>query len=205
MAHQYIILDLETLGTEPGCPILSIGACAFDLESGNEPAFYRKIHLAHQPTDKISVDTLKWWMEQDHAAQAAAWIEGEDAENYYAALQLFGIWVDSIRKISGEAGITIWGNSSRFDNEILRAAYKHCGIEAPWNFREDRDFRTIRALYKDKVPEPAFTGLRHHAKDDAIHEAHWLKLILQHMQAADSALLCQEIVRQEAAALIGPL
>ena len=204
MAHQYIILDLETLGTEPGCPILSIGACAFDLECDIPGVFYRKLHLAYQPTDKISVDTLKWWMEQDRAAQAAAWIEGEDAENYYAALQLFGIWVDSIKKIAGGAGITIWGNSSSFDNEILRAAYKHCGVDAPWNFREDRDFRTLRALYKDKVPEPTFTGLRHHAKDDAIHEAHWLKLILQRMQAADSALLCQEIVRQEAAALIGP-
>lgn len=187
MAHKYIVLDLETLGTEPGCPILSIGACAFDLESGNEPAFYRKIHLAHQPTYKISVDTLKWWMEQDHAAQAAAWIEGEDAENYYAALQLFGIWVDSVRKSAGEDGITIWGNSSSFDNEILRAAYKHCGLGAPWNFREDRDFRTLRALYKEKVPEPTFIGLRHHAKDDAIHEAHWLKLILQRMQAEESA------------------
>ena len=187
MAHKYIVLDLETLGTEPGCPILSIGACAFDLESGNEPAFYRKIHLAYQPTDKISVDTLKWWMEQDRAAQAAAWIEGEDAENYYAALQLFGIWVDSIKKIAGESGITIWGNSSSFDNEILRALYRHLGVEAPWNFREDRDFRTLHALYKDKVPEPTFLGLRHHAKYDAIHEAHWLKLILQRMQAEESA------------------
>ena len=126
-------------------------------------------------------------MEQGRAAQAAAWIEGEDAENYYAALQLFGIWVDSVRKSAGEDGITIWGNSSSFDNEILRAAYKYCCVDAPWNFREDRDFRTLRALYKEKVPEPTFIGLRHHAKDDAIHEAHWLKLILQRMQAEESA------------------
>lgn len=188
MAHQHIVLDLETLGTEPGCPILSIGACAFDLEYVNTHFFYRKIHLAYQPTDKISVDTLKWWMGQDRAAQAAAWIEGEDAENYYAALQLFGIWVDSMRKSAGESGITVWGNSSSFDNEILRAAYKHCGVDAPWNFREDRDFRTLHALYKDKVPEPTFLGLRHHAKYDAIHEAVWLRLILRHIQAADAAL-----------------
>ena len=188
MAHKYIVLDLETLGTEPGCPILSIGACAFDLEYDNFRVFYQKIHLAYQPTDKISVDTLKWWMEQDRAAQAAAWIEGEDAENCYAALQLFGIWVDSLKKISGGSGITIWGNSSSFDNEILRAAYKHCGVDAPWNFREDRDFRTLRELYKEKVPEPTFIGLRHYARDDAIHEASWLKLILQHIQAADAAL-----------------
>ena len=188
MAHQHIVLDLETLGTEPGCPILSIGACAFDLEYDNIRIFYKKLHLAYQPIDKINVDTLKWWMEQDRAAQAAAWIEGGAAENCYAALQLFGIWVDSLKKISGGSGITIWGNSSSFDNEILRAAYKHCGVDAPWNFREDRDFRTLRALYKEKVPEPTFIGLRHHAKDDAIHEATWLKLILQHMQAADAAL-----------------
>ena len=188
MAHQYIVLDLETLGTEPGCPILSIGACAFDLECDILSVFYRKLHLAYQPTDKISVDTLKWWMEQDRAAQAAAWIEGKDAEICYAAIQLFWIWVDSVRKSAGEDGITIWGNSSSFDKEILRAACKHCGVDAPWNFREDRDFRTLRALYKDKVPEPTFLGLRHHAKYDAIHEAVWLRLILRHIQAADAAL-----------------
>ena len=199
MAHQHIVLDLETLGTEPGCPILSIGACAFDLDYDNFRVFYRKIHLAYQPTDKISVDTLSWWMEQDRAAQAAAWIKGEDAENYYAALQLFGIWVDSIKKITGGAGITIWGNSSSFDNEILRAAYKHCGVEAPWTFREDRDFRTLRALYKEKVPEPEFIGIRHHAKYDAMHEAKWLKLILQRMKAEESAWRCQENARQESA------
>ena len=187
MAHQHIVLDLETLGTEPGCPILSIGACAFDLEYDNIRVFYLKLRMTYQPTDKISVAAFKWWMEQDRAAQAAAWNEGEDAENYYAALQLFGIWVDSIKKIAGEAGITVWGNSSSFDNEILRALYKYWGIDTPWNFREDRDFRTLRELYKEKVPEPEFIGIRHHARDDAVHEATWLKLILQRMQAADSA------------------
>ena len=189
MAHKYIVLDLETLGTEPGCPIISIGACSFDLDA---PAdwrfFYKKLHLEYQPTDKISVDTLKWWMEQGRAAQAAAWIESEDAETIYASLQIFSIWIDNLKKEAGKDGISIWGNSSSFDNEVLRAAYKYVGIEAPWNFREDRDFRTLRELYKEKVPEPTFIGLRHHAKDDAIHEANWLKLILQHMQAADAAL-----------------
>lgn len=188
MAHQYIVLDEETLGTEPGCPILSIGACAFSLEQDNISVFYRKLHLAHQPTNKISVDTLMWWMEQERTAQVAAWSEGEGAENYYGGLILFQIWVDSIRKIAGEAGITIWGNSCSFDNEILSAAYKHRGLESPWDFRENRDFRTLRALYKEKVPEPTFIGIRHHARDDAVHEARWLKMILQHMQAADAAL-----------------
>ena len=187
MAHKYIVLDLETLGTKPGCPILSIGAAAFDMESEKVDTFYCKLHLMYQSMAGVSASTLRWWMEQGAAARETAFTEDADAQTVHTALRMFSIWISDMKRKSDFGGISVWGNSSSFDNEILRSAYEHYGLEDPWGFRADRDFRTLRALYKEKVPEPEFVGIRHHAKDDAVHEAKWLKLILQRMQAEESA------------------
>ena len=186
MAHKYIVLDLETLGTKPGCPILSIGAAAFDMESEEVDTFYCKLHLMYQSMVGVS-DTLRWWMDQSEAAREAAFAEGADAQTVYAAHQMFNLWISDMKLKSGFDGVSVWGNSNSFDNEILRASYEHRGLEDPWGFRADRDFRTLRELYKEKVPEPEFIGVRHHAKDDAVHEAKWLKLILQRMKAEEQA------------------
>ena len=187
MAHKYIVLDLETLGTKPGCPILSIGAAAFDLESEEVDTFYCKLYLMYQSMAGVSESTLRWWMGQSEAARETAFTEDADAQTVYAARQMFDFWISDMKRKSGFDGISVWGNSSSFDNEILRATYEHHGLEDPWGFRADRDFRTLRALYKEKVPEPEFIGVRHHAKDDAVHEAKWLKLILQRMKAEEQA------------------
>ena len=204
MAHKYIVLDLETLGTKPGCPILSIGAAAFDMESEEVDTFYCKLHLMYQSMVGVSESTLRWWMDQSEAARESAFTEDADAQTIYTAHQMFNLWISDMKLKSGFDGISVWGNSSSFDNEILRASYeRHC-LEDPWGFRADRDFRTLRALYKEKVPEPEFIGIRHHAKYDAMHEAKWLKLILQRMKAEESAWRCQENARQEAASMITP-
>ena len=204
MAHKYIVLDLETLGTKLGCPILSIGAAAVELESEKVDTFYCKLHLMYQSMAGLSESTMLWWMGQSEAAREAAFTEGADAQTVYAAHQMFDLWISDMKRKSGFDGISVWGNSSSFDNEILRASYERHGLEDPWGFRADRDFRTLRALYKEKVPEPEFIGIRHHAKYDAMHEAKWLKLILQRMKAEESAWRCQENARQEAASMITP-
>ena len=187
MAHKYIVLDLETLGTKPGCPILSIGAAAFELESEKVNTFYCKLYLMYQSMAGVSESTLRWWMCQSEAAREAAFAEDADAQTLYAARQMFDLWISDMKLKSGFDDISVWGNSNSFDNEILRATYEHHGLEDPWGFRADRDFRTLRELYKEKVPEPEFIGIRHHAKYDAMHEAKWLKLILQRMKAEEQA------------------
>ena len=45
-----IMLDLETLGTGPGCAIVSIGAVAFDEFGVAEIGFYRACHVSDWET-----------------------------------------------------------------------------------------------------------------------------------------------------------
>lgn len=70
---MHIMLDLETLGTQPGCAILSIGAVAFSPEAGaiasTEP-FYVEISLESTlPRFGVEAGTLRWWLEQGAATR----------------------------------------------------------------------------------------------------------------------------------------
>jgi len=182
MTYKFAVIDLETLGTKPGAPILSIGAAAFSLERHEMHIFYKKLHLLGQDMSKVDPATLLWWMEQSQAARDYAFQETEEAETIWTAVSQFTIWIERLKREAGEEP-TVWGNSSSFDNELLRALYEQCGMDAPWSFRADRDFRTVKALYKDKVPEPEFVGVRHFADDDAAHEAKWLRSILLYINS----------------------
>jgi len=76
----------------------------------------------------------------------------------------------------------IWGNGARFDIGILEDAYKACGYETlPWNFRNERDVRTL-VSFAPKIKEhyPAM-GVEHHPIDDCKYQigyctAIWNKL-----------------------------
>jgi len=66
-----VMIDIETLGTEPGCAILSIGAVHFTA-AGRGETLYRNIDRASCEDAGLEIDeeTVKWWSEQDEAAQA---------------------------------------------------------------------------------------------------------------------------------------
>jgi hypothetical protein len=72
----HLMLDLETLSTEPNAAIVSIGACAFDMldkEEDIEHTFLRRVSIESnfEHGRHISADTLMWWFKQSPEAQQA--------------------------------------------------------------------------------------------------------------------------------------
>ncbi|WP_322037924.1 3'-5' exonuclease [Burkholderia cenocepacia] len=166
------MVDLETLGTEPFCPILSIGACAFNADSFSvsPDVFYQAITLESCISLGLRVDanTLGWWMDQAPAAQAV--FRDPQAVTLPLALDAFTDWWNS-------RPMRIWGNSARFDMGILAAAYKACGKEIPWRWRDERCHRTVCNLPGAKdVPFERY-GTYHNALDDALSQANHLQKV----------------------------
>lgn len=165
-----VMLDLETLGTEPFAPILSIGACTFYLgetPAGQEPiadSFYQAIDIESSLTlgMRPSGATLKWWMNQ--SAEALAVFNDPAACSLPDALDAFTDWINS-------RPVSVWGNSARFDCGLLAAAYKACSKELPWMFWNERCYRTFKnAPGANSVALQRF-GTHHNALDDAISQA----------------------------------
>lgn len=181
MKVEHIVLDLETLGTSHTAVILSVGMVfihddqiidryRINIDSSDQETLYNRT------TDE---DTLKWWRVQLQSDEGKlAWqMALEDAKSpTQAAMRITAM----LNSCEGEP--LIWGNSNTFDNEILRSFLIE--LKQPvWSFRRDRDFRTLKALFKEKVPEPPFLGTRHVAIDDAMNEAYHLIQILKYIKA----------------------
>jgi len=174
-----IALDLETTGVDPGCSVLSIGAATVDgLDS-----FYVGITLSSNHVEGLwdNESTLDWWRKQDKVAKLEAFT---GRETLRVALHNFADWLEYI-SAKHNRPVNIWGNGAGFDLPILAAAYKACEFHRPWEYKQERCFRTVKALFP-QVAAPAFVGTPHIAINDAAHEARHLALILEYMAKIDS-------------------
>lgn len=179
------MLDLETLGTRPGSVVLSIGAVFFDpLMNEPGPAFYQVIDVASSCVAGLrgEHDVIAWWEKQSGEARVA-YDEafGGQGEPLKKTLEAFATWlVSQSREPDGAASVRVWGKGPAFDNAILTEAYLACGLAKPWKYSHDRCFRTLIELGRERdVKAPPFRGVKHHALDDAVHQANWACLILR--------------------------
>lgn len=112
--------------------------------------------------------------------------QGEDARKSLTSdtqeLSTALTWLsDFITKHANPKFVQVWGNGASFDCVILRNSYALAGHQAPWQWWNDRDVRTIVELGKAIGFEPKrdmpFEGTRHNALDDAIHQAKYVSAI----------------------------
>lgn len=165
---HHFMLDLETMGTGPDAAIVAIGVAPFDPDAGRlGTAFYRAVSLESTVAwgGRITAATIVWWLKQSEAARHAL-VDGS-AGGIHIVLRHLYEWMHD--ESLGSLPI-VWGNGSDFDNVILRSAYERCGIEAPWSFRDNRCYRTLRALRPDVAMDKR-VGTHHNALDDALSQA----------------------------------
>jgi hypothetical protein len=165
---NHCMLDLETLGKTPGSIILSIGAVIFDAD-GIHNKFYQLVDpkTCEENGLRADAETVMWWMRQSQEAREAL-LEGGKA-CLFDALAHFSEWLPE--------GIPLWGNGSDFDNSILEAGFRAVGITPPWQYWQNRCFKTARALHPE-IAAPVEPIIKHHALYDAIAEAEHLRKIL---------------------------
>lgn len=141
-----IMVDIETLSTEPNACILSIGAVRFDEEGLIYCEFYKNI--IPQNNRHIDVDTVEWWFNYPEAYSELK----KDRWYLKEALYSLGRFICK--------GDMVWAKSPSFDLAILKNAYKEYGIVIPWDFRNERDVRTAEKRKVESV------GTKHNALDD---------------------------------------
>lgn len=172
------MIDIETLGTAPGCAILSIGAVMFG-PAGLGEEFYAPILLESCTAAGLTIDprTLAWWMKQGDAARAAAF--RDDAEALAIVLYRFTCW------FTEHGAKQPWCHGATFDVPLLEAAYKVCGMAPPWKYWAVRDTRTLYDLAGMKVDR--CKGVHHNALDDAKAQAEAAVAALRVLRARQEA------------------
>lgn len=172
-----VMLDLETLGLQPGCVVMSIGAIKFDpmgalpeiVTVNNEPTvpdgFYAVIDIDNSVANGLAIDreVEKWWRTQD--AEARDHLFSGDGIPLAEAVQRFNDWYPDPEE-------TVWANGASFDHPIWQVACRAVNHSVPWNYRRVRDCRTVfdlsfgenYSLYRNG-PYP-----RHHALFDCYRQ-----------------------------------
>lgn len=179
----HIMLDLETLSNAPDAAIVAIGAVRFDPLSGavwdkSAPAaggtFYKVINATstQRAGGRIDAATVMWWLQQSDEARLA--LTGDDSQPIEKGLQDFGDW---FREIPCKG---LWGNGADFDNVCLKGAYERLGRTAPWSYKINRCYRTVKAMSPQHELERQ--GTYHNALDDAVAQAQHLCKIVKELK-----------------------
>lgn len=174
--RNHVMLDIETFGKNSHAAIVSLGAVKFDphdeaVDPSVENTFYYRVSLESSLRAGLLVDasTIDWWMHADRDS-ARRVLYSETAHSIAVVLDEFYKWM------SDRSDYRVWGNSAAFDNVIVSNAYEAIGRERPWNFRNDRCFRTLKAL-AGNIRKPETFGIGHHALHDAISQAIYVQAV----------------------------
>ena len=172
----HIMTDLETYGLEPGCPVLSIGAVVMGGISGvaSNPQRMLKKHTFYGVAKldqsayglKPNQATVDFWSKQSEEARKV--LTDPTASPLPVMLKQFARWLP--------ADARVWGNGADFDNPILSAAYRACGLPQPWQPYNGRCYRTIKNL----APSIKLVrqGTHHNALNDAMSQAEHMERIV---------------------------
>jgi hypothetical protein len=180
-----VMIDLETLGTRPGCSILSIGAVEFG-PAGVKSSFYvvarrsscRDAGLVEDP------DTIAWWDKQLPKARDII-VESMDplrSVSLGRVLNQFDFWIDQVTGVIDAAerkNLQVYGNGADFDLPILSEAYRRCGMDTPWPAYSGRCYRTLKNLKPNL--KMIRSGTHHNALDDAKVQAEHCAAILHEL------------------------
>ena len=172
---MHVMIDLETMSTQPDAAVCSIGAVLFDPELPGEgirpETFYRRGLLSSSVLHggQMEPETVLWWMQRDDAARAELWAE---PSSLVRALTDLRDWMQPHNVTD------VWGNGADFDLVILSGAYLRARLTRPWTYHQQRCLRERRQAHR-RLKLPGDGEAQHHALHDAVWGARMAVHILR--------------------------
>lgn len=164
----HIMLDIEALGTRPGCALTEIGAVAFCPESGN---LGESFEVDIRPAMPLLADlaTLEWH------AKHGTWPHERPTIPLRDALSMFAAYVAGFGEIEA-----LWCWGATYDFPILTAAFDAMAIPPPWHYWQCQCARTVWNL---ACPGEKHSPRPHRAVQDAVAAARDLMLAMERRSA----------------------
>ena len=166
-----IMIDLETLDTNPYCVILTIGAVRFDPKG---QGVIERLELRPTIEDQteihnriINEDTLRWWSEQSPEALEEA-MGDRDRMSFRDCMEVLYKFCWNRR--------AVWSNGASFDVVACETGMRQTLTEypnpIPWPFYTVRDTRTLYEIAGVSLKDKKYgSKTTHKAVEDAEHQA----------------------------------
>lgn len=165
--EKHIMVDIETLANCSNPVICSIGAVKFDINTGEKFETFYKIIDIQSCIDlgmRVMGSTIMWWLQQNEETRRE--LCSSNREPLEKALISFYTFCDKES--------FIWAESPRFDLGFLTDAYDNIKVNIPWDFRKERDVRTIVGESPEIKEKYLNKGIIHNALDDCLKQIDYL-------------------------------
>ena len=167
-----LMLDIETLGTRPGCVVLTLGAVKFNPHNSTQygETLYIRPSIDEQTAmdREIQEDTAAWWETQATDVKEEA-LSNDNRISLSQTVQQLNKFCVGVNQM--------WAQGPAFDFVILENLYRSLGEPTPWNFWQIRDSRTLfGALGDPRIKGKA--GL-HNALEDSISQAQGVQQVFE--------------------------
>lgn len=166
---KHCMIDLETLGSNPKAPVVQIGMVFFTREGiqvQSELTVNFDDALKYGEADG---STIKWWLQQDKAAQATLFVNERPIKEV----------ADIVQKLIDAQNANFYWSHATFDFPILVSMFRSLGLKYPLPHKRCLDLRTLEML-AGPIEWEKREGVHHNALDDAAYQAkHAIKLLNQ--------------------------
>jgi hypothetical protein len=186
LIDTHVMLDIETLGTEPGSVIFAIAATTFDpnkkyveiKDFDKEDVLLTAIDIEQSLEQgfKVNGNTMHFWLSQP--PEASEFLRGMEQCSPWAAMET----LDRYLRKQSLSDLTIWANGITFDCVLLEAYYSKLELPIPWKYKYNcwRDARTIYRTFGQNVPQYAFRGVPHNPLHDCFNQVIKLNNVFDH-------------------------
>lgn len=183
--EAHFSLDIESLSLRSDCVIPSIALVRFDPRATQvqdattlrDPKNFQFFRLHMNPQFKVGrvADdaTFRWWLRQDTVARGQTFDEdwtadGADKPEHPAVVLR---QINNYLATARADNVYLWASPDDFDLAALRNLYDDFEIKYPTGHHNNLDGSTLRWQTGVNHPGIKFHGYKHHAVDDAIHQA----------------------------------
>ena len=145
-----IMVDIETLGKQLDSTIFQIAIGFFNIQTGEIYETFNYLADISKMKCNVDGDTLQWWL-QTNPELLNVLINGNSNLSENNIIEKFYMLIKTQIGLRGEENIFLWGNGILFDNAMIKAHMKSCGLKYPIFYRNDRDMRTLIELAVKKL------------------------------------------------------
>lgn len=178
--YVHVMTDTETLSTANNALLLSIGACRFDIETGQTYDHFKCV-LDRSTVEgmglDISADTQAFWNKQSKEAQDLVF-NNPNQIDYKTGMHDYANWLIAMRCKSESKKMQLWANDPDFDYVKLAHSMSVNNILPPWQYWEHKSCRTMEFIGEkfgiDRRSHFHRNGIHHDALDDAIYQVQYV-------------------------------
>ena len=141
LGFNHIMIDIEALGTQRDCVIVSVGATRFNLSTGKiESKKYWELSMREQQQKgrTISADTVQWWSYQSTSTIMA--LQSNERKPILDFIKEFDQFI--------EGKCFFWAKGTNYDLEIISDLYRLYEQKPPFRYSKWVDARVYYFIGK---------------------------------------------------------